>query len=78
MTDKSSTDMKMYNLTYIQKRELEAMILNKQSIIEVISALRKYRKVVKTLLSRRYTDGECDSAALSEFESDIEDIESGI
>lgn len=64
-------------LTQAQKDEREAMLLDRQAVIQVVGYLRLYRAAAKRMLSLRYTNGECDSCALHEFESTIEDIEAG-
>lgn len=38
-------------------------------------ALQQYRDATKKLLSLRYSDGECDSVALTEFDDKVQDIE---
>ena len=40
-----------------------------------IMALEKYRAACKSLLSKRYRDGECDAVALSNFEDEIKEAE---
>lgn len=64
-------------LTHIQKRERDAMVGDSQAVIEVVSALREYRQVVKNLLNARYGDGECDSYSLHELLCVVEEIEVG-
>jgi len=46
-----------------------------RSALCVVGALRRYRLAVVKLLDKRYTDGECDSVSLSEFQSECEEIE---
>lgn len=55
--------------------EEKALLLDRTSIIRVISALRKYRAAVKELLEKRYQDGACDGVAVSQLESQVEEAE---
>lgn len=64
-------------LTYVQKAERRAMCSDRKGIMVIVNALRLYRKTCKELLDNRYTDGECDSFSLSEFQLKIDSIESG-
>jgi len=62
-------------LTKLQEHERHAMCLDRTSISEVIDGLRRYREAVRKVLAHRYSDGECDSSALSTLESDASEIE---
>jgi hypothetical protein len=63
-------------LTTLQELEREALVLNRQAVIAVVSALRQYREIAQTLLSGRYRDGEVDAFALSNFAALMKEIES--
>ena len=54
--------------------EKDALLLDRDSVIKVVSALRKYRGACERLLNSRYSDGECDSVSLSDFKIDIDEI----
>lgn len=69
--------MEEEELSFIQVAERSAMTGDKQAILIVVSALRRYRAEVRKLLGNRYSDGECDSATIHKFEMMIESIEAG-
>lgn len=56
--------------------EKRAIVGDIRATIQVVSALRRYRAAARALLSARYTDGECDSAALATFAAECDAIES--
>lgn len=62
-------------LTPLQLTEREAMTGDRSAVLRIVSALREYRREVKQLLERRYSDGEVDGATLHGFASAIDDIE---
>jgi len=62
-------------LTPLQLEERKAMIGDTQAVIQIVSALRKYRAAAKRMLGLRYLDGECDGFTLTQFERTVEDIE---
>lgn len=64
-----------YELTKLQEAELKAMVGNREAVIQVVSALRRYREEVKNLLADRYRDGECDATALHTFQCRVGEIE---
>ena len=64
-------------LTQLQQAEREAMTGDREAILTVISALRRYRALGKRLLDSRYSDGECDGYSIHRFECEMQDIEEG-
>jgi hypothetical protein len=58
--------------------EERALAGDADSVLQVVQALRKYRRAVTDLLGKRYRDGECDSVALSGFESEVDEIEENL
>jgi hypothetical protein len=72
------TDIKQ-ELTPLQEHERLALsVRDLYSIMQVVSALRKYRAAVQDLLGSKYQDGEVDACALGMFEDKIQEIEEGI
>jgi len=59
----------------LEKTERSAMLLDRQAVLVIVSALRKYREASKVLLDSRYRDGEVDAVALHTFQSAISEIE---
>lgn len=57
------------NAFEIEKRALTG---GRMEVIQVVSALRRYRESVKFLLSKRHGDGECDGLTLTQFADMIE------
>lgn len=55
--------------------EKRAMLLDRDAVLRVISALRAYREASERLLAARYADGECDAVALSVFEDACREAE---
>lgn len=62
-------------LTWIQNLERRALVGDRQAMIQVVSALRGYRQVVKETLARRYRDGFIDGAASAYLEEVVAKIE---
>ena len=67
-------------LTTLQELERSALTIDRYDfdrypIIQIVSALRKYRSAAQELLSQRYTDGECDAVALHNFAEMVKEIE---
>lgn len=65
----------MSELTNLQRLELKALIGDRAAVVQLVSALRKYREAATVLQGHRYQDGEVDTVALSAFFSDCQDIE---
>jgi glucose-6-phosphate 1-dehydrogenase len=65
----------MTKITDLQKTEREALLMDRHAIINVVSALRKYRAAAQKLLQGRYRDGACDGVAVSQFAEEIEETE---
>jgi len=59
----------------LEESERNAMLLDRQAVLAVVSALRKYREASKVLLDSRYRDGEVDAVALHTFQMSLEEIE---
>jgi len=55
--------------------EKEAMVGDRQAVLQVVSALRTYREAVRKLLGARYADGECDSYSLHELSMVVQELE---
>lgn len=55
--------------------EMRAMSLNQPAVLQVVSALRRYRALCADLSKKRYSDGECDGATLTSFFWEVEAIE---
>ena len=64
-------------LTSSQENEREALLLDRDAVIRVVSDLRLYRAAAKRLISVRWGDGACDGACIHAFASQVEDIEDG-
>lgn len=62
-------------LSPLQLTERQAVVLDRLAVLQVVSALRRYRAAAKALLHKRYRDGECDTVALTRFENECESIE---
>lgn len=58
--------------------EEQAFLLDRVSVLKVISALRNYRQASEELLKQRYQDGECDAVALYAFSVIVEEIEDAL
>jgi hypothetical protein len=54
---------------------LDALLLNREAISHVVSALGRYRRMSAKLLASRYSDGECDAVSLTDFAYEFEAIE---
>ena len=63
-------------LTYLQKQERKALLTRSQAVVEVVSALREYRRLVRELLLSR-SDGVCSQMALAKVEFLIAEVEAG-
>lgn len=57
------------------EHERRALLGDRESVIRVVSALRKYRDGAAKLLLSRYRDGECDAVQLNEFYDACADAE---
>jgi len=55
--------------------EQKAMVLDRHAVLQLVSALRRYREASRDLLQGRYMDGGIDGAAASRFESEVAAIE---
>lgn len=55
--------------------EKQAILGDRQSVLECISALRRYRQASKKLLDARYSDGECDGCTVFNFADEVQSIE---
>lgn len=67
-------------LTYIQKKEREALIEAapyNRATLEIVGALRKYRQTCEWLKKQVHRDGEINAVDQFEFFSKIEEIEEG-
>ena len=62
------------NLTPLQQDERDAMCLDRQAILRVVSALRGYRALVQKLIARRYRDGFTELGFTSD---EVEELEGG-
>ena len=62
----------------MSEAEKLALVGNRGAIIQLVSALRRYRESVQKILNKRYTDGECDACALSLFEGEVDEIEADL
>jgi len=63
--------------TLLQDRERRALTGNREAVICVISALRRYRNAAQKLIDQQNRDG-FSTQALSAFEEDIENIENDV
>jgi hypothetical protein len=63
--------------TPLQDLERRALTGNREAVIYVISALRRYRNAAKKLVDQQNRDG-FSTQALSAFEEDIENIENDV
>jgi len=64
--------------TPLQDLERRALTGNRFAVVQVISALRRYRACSANLLTARFADGSCVSADVTAFEDDIEEIENDV
>lgn len=55
--------------------EQRALLLDRQAVIEVISALSRMRMAAELLIKARYGDGEVDSYMMHAFIDTVEEIE---
>lgn len=62
-------------LTPLQEHERQAMVGDREATIQVVSALRKYRAAVQSLLNSRYGDGFVDGIATYNLLVIAEEIE---
>lgn len=58
--------------------EKKAMLLDRHAVLQIVSALRRYRQASEVLLSARYQDGSLDRAAASTFAREIAAIDEDI
>ena len=63
--------------TPLQDLERRALTGNRFAVVQVISALRRYREASKKLIDQQNKDG-FSTQALSAFEDDIEEIENDV
>lgn len=68
-------EMSDADLSHLQLTERQALVLDRESVLDLVNAVRRYRQAAKTLLSSRYRDGECDAVALCNFDSTVREIE---
>lgn len=61
--------------TPLQDIERRALTGNRAAVIQVISALRRYREVSRGVIDRWFNDGETDAAIMDAFSDAVEEIE---
>lgn len=64
--------------TPLQDLERRALTGNRFAVVQIISALRRYRALSTNLLQSRFADGSCVSADVTAFEDAIEEIENDV
>jgi hypothetical protein len=64
--------------TPLQDLERRALTGNRFAVVQVINALRGYRKASSQLLSAKYIDSEYDDAALLRFNESVQNIENDV
>lgn len=60
------------DLKKLKKLELDALILDRQAVIAVVSLLRTYRQAFDTMSRRKWGDGTIDGATFYEMEQDLD------
>lgn len=55
-----------------------AMAGDRAAVLRVVSALRRYRAAAKTMLAKRYSDGEVDGGTLTTFADEIAEVEADL
>lgn len=58
--------------------EESALVLNRDAVLSVVSALRRYRAAVRKVLETRYSDGSIDGYYSSVLEMSANEIESDL
>ena len=61
-----------------EETERRAILCDRAAILQVVSALRRYRAAVERLLEARYMDGECDRVAIGSLQDTAEEIEESL
>jgi len=61
-----------------EETERRALLCDREAILQVVSALRRYRAIVIKTLDSRYRDGECDAVQLSNLQFEVEEIEESL
>ena len=64
--------------TPLQDLERRALTGNRSAVVQVISALRRYRAAVKELIENQYKDGERDLFNINAFAITLEGIENDV
>jgi len=64
--------------TPLQDLERRALTGNRFAVVQVINALRCYRKASQELLSAKYIDSEYDDEALLRFNESVQNIENDV
>ena len=64
--------------TPLQDLERRALTGNRSAVMQVISALRKYRAATIALIDRGFYDGKCDDSAVDAFVDAIAAIEEDV
>lgn len=61
-----------------EQTERDALLLKRVAVIRVVSALRQYRALTKTLKERRWNDGALDGATTFSFFDAVTEVEEAL
>jgi len=64
--------------TPLQDLERRALTGNRFAVVQVISALRRYRAAAEALMEKLRQDGECDVVTMNAFADTVEEIENDV